>query len=77
MALRRCFRFRGAAFSFASSSLISSFAWMMWEAVAAYARPLLTILSVHMANSAVRNSNSHVAHMRLYFASSSHSFGTI
>eukprot|EP00974_Lingulodinium_polyedra_P091969 8914052-Lingulodinium_polyedra.AAC.1 len=44
MALRRCFRFRGAAFSFASSSLISFFAWMMWEAVAAYARPLLTVL---------------------------------
>eukprot|EP00974_Lingulodinium_polyedra_P055252 5313499-Lingulodinium_polyedra.AAC.1 len=44
MALRRCFRFRGATFSFASSSLISFLAWLMWEAVATYARPLLTVL---------------------------------
>eukprot|EP00974_Lingulodinium_polyedra_P042545 4084599-Lingulodinium_polyedra.AAC.1 len=44
MALRRCFRFSGAEFSFASSSRISFRAWMIWEAVAAYARPLLTVL---------------------------------
>eukprot|EP00974_Lingulodinium_polyedra_P041560 3991323-Lingulodinium_polyedra.AAC.1 len=44
MALRRGFRFRGDACSCAASSSISFFAWVMWEAAAAYARPSLADL---------------------------------